>query len=114
VLNAAVVSLSERRREVGTFRVLGYSTAQVAGLFARESFLVSGAGVALGLWGGVGLAYALAGLYSTELYRFPAVIRPGSIALSAVLMLAFIGLAQLAVFGLVRRLDWLSVLNVKE
>jgi putative ABC transport system permease protein len=114
VLNAVLVSLDERRREVGTLRVLGYFPGQVAGLFAGESLLLNALGIALGLYAGVGLAHAIAAAYSTELYRFPAVILPATLVLSAVVMAAFVGLAQLVVYRLVRRLDWLAVLNVRE
>ncbi len=114
VLNAALVSLSERQREVGTLRVLGYSPTQVAGIFAAESMLLNLLGTALGLYAGVGLAHAISAAYSTELYRFPAVIRPTSLALSASFMVLFLALAQLVVLRLVKRLDWLAVLNVRE
>jgi putative ABC transport system permease protein len=114
VLNAALVSLSERRREVGTLRVVGYSPGQIARIFAGESLLLNGIGLLLGLGAGIGLAHLLAQAYSTELYRFPAVILPGTLLLSAALMAGFIVLAQLLVYRLVRRLDWLAVLNVRE
>jgi len=114
VLNAALVSLSERQREVGTLRVLGYSATQVAGIFAAESMLLNLLGTVLGLYAGIGLAHAISAAYSTELYRFPAVIRPSSLALSATLMVLFLVLAQLVVLRLVKRLDWLAVLNVRE
>ena len=44
LLNTALVSLSEREREVGTFRVLGYTSAQVTRIFSGESFLLNGVG----------------------------------------------------------------------
>jgi putative ABC transport system permease protein len=114
VLNAALVSLSEREREVGTLRVIGYSPAQVWMIFFGESYLLNGLGILLGSAGGVGLAYALAAAYSTELYRFPAVIYFSRILLSAVLMTLFIGIAQLIVYRLIRGFAWLSVLAIKE
>jgi putative ABC transport system permease protein len=114
VLNSVLVSLSERQREVGTLRVLGYSPYHVAGIFAGESYLLNSVGLVLGLFAGVGLAHLLAAAYSTELYRFPAVILPSTLVLAAVLMIAFISLAQLVVYRAVKRLDWLSVLSVKE
>ena len=114
VLNAALVSLSERQREVGTLRVLGYSPEQVTGLFVGESVLLNGLGVLLGLFAGSGLAYVISVAHSTELYRFPVVILPQSLMISAVLMVVFVGVAQLIVYRMIRRLNWLDVLNVKE
>jgi putative ABC transport system permease protein len=114
VLNGTLISLAERRREVGTLRVLGYAPLDVARLFVGESVALNAVGIVLGLAGGVALARALSRLYSTELYRFPAVVLPESLALTAALMALFVGLAQLAVLRAVYRLDWASVLNVKE
>jgi putative ABC transport system permease protein len=114
VLNAALVSLSERQREVATLRTLGYLAGQVAKLFAGESLLLNGTGILAGLVGGVGLAHLLSIAYSTELYRFPAVILPGTLSFSAVLVALFVIAAQLILFRLIRHLDWLAVLNVKE
>lgn len=114
VLNAALVSLSERRREVATLRTLGYRAGQVTGLFAGESLLLNGAGLLAGLVAGTGLAHLLSIAYSTELYRFPVVILPGTLLLSAVLVALFVIAAQLILLRLVRRLNWLAVLNVKE
>jgi putative ABC transport system permease protein len=114
VLNAALVTLSERRREVATLRTLGYRSGQVARLFAGESLLLNGTGLVIGLFAGVGLAQLLSIAYSTELYRFPAVILPRTLLLSALLVAVFVIAAQLIQFRVIHRLDWLAVLNVKE
>jgi len=114
VLNAALVSLSERQREVATLRTLGYRSGQVARLLAGEGLLLNGLGLLVGLVAGVGLAHLLSVAYSTELYRFPAVILPGTLLLSAVVVVLFVATAQLILFWMIRRLDWLAVLNVKE
>jgi putative ABC transport system permease protein len=114
VLNAALVSVSERQREVATLRTLGYRAGQVARLFAGEGLLLNGTGLLVGLFLGVGLAHLLSIAYSTELYRFPAVILPRTLAFSAVLVALFVVAAQLTLYRLIARLDWLAVLNVKE
>ncbi|MCP3662489.1 MAG: FtsX-like permease family protein [Gammaproteobacteria bacterium] len=114
VLNSSLVSLSERQREVGTLRVLGYSPAGVSRIFSDESFLLNLFGLLLGLFLGIGLTYLLSYAYSTELYRFPAIILPRTLIYSGLLVMLFIGIAQWLVFRMIKRLNWLSVLNVKE
>lgn len=114
VLNAALVSLSERQREVGTLRVLGYTPAQVTEIFSGESYLLNGAGIAIGIVGGIGFAHLLAMAYNTELYRFPVVILPRNMLITAALMVAFITFAQFAVYYLIRTLQWLEVLKIRE
>jgi putative ABC transport system permease protein len=114
IFNTALVSLSERQREVGTLRVLGYTPTQVARIFSGESFLLNTVGVGIGLVLGTGLAYLLAAAYNTELYRFPVVIYGSRVALVAVAMLILVGLAQGMIYLVIRGLDWLDVLKVKE
>jgi len=114
VLNTALVTLSERQREVGTLRVLGYTARQVSRIFSGESYLLNSVGIALGLWAGMGLAYWLSLAYSTELYRFPVVIRPARMLTAIGIMLGFVWLAQGIVRRMIRRMEWLEVLKVRE
>jgi putative ABC transport system permease protein len=114
VLNTALVSLSERQRDVGTLRVLGYSPRDVWLVFSGETFLLNVLGITGGLAAGIGLAHLLSLAYSTELYRFPVVVYPSRLLVSALLMVFFVGIAQLIVLRLVARFQWLQVLGVKE
>ncbi len=114
VFNAALVSLSERQREVGTLRVLGYEPIQVTRLFAGESFLLNGVGMLFGLGIGIGLAHLFASGYSSELFRFPVRILPSQFLITSAIMACYIILAQLIIYRLVIRFPWLEVLNVKE
>jgi putative ABC transport system permease protein len=114
ILNAALVSLSEREREVGTLRVLGYAPRQVFGIFAGESFLLNLVGTVLGLFAGIGFTYLMAMAYSTELYRFPVVILPKTLFITVFFMAVFFTVAQLIVYRMIRRLKWLDVMKVKE
>jgi putative ABC transport system permease protein len=114
VLNAALVSLSERQREVGTLRVLGYSPGQVARIFSGESFLLNAVGILIGLEAGIGLAHLLSMAYDTELYRFPAIVYPSRLLHAAILMAAFVSIAQILIYRMIRKFDWLEVLKTRE
>ena len=114
VLNATLVSLSERRREVGTLRVLGYTPLQISEIFSGESLVTNTVGILLGIAGGVGLIHLLALAYDTELFRFPVVILPSTLAISAVLVGVFVVIAQVIIYWMIRRLPWLEVMKIKE
>ncbi len=114
VLNTALVSLSERKREVGTLRVLGYTTGQTARIFSGESLILNGIGMALGIVAGVGLAHAMAAAFDLEVYRFPVVIRPVTVLVAILAMSFFVALAQVFIYWMIRTLNWLEVLKVKE
>ena len=49
IVNASLVNLAERQREVATFRALGYGPWRIGGLFFRESLLTNALGTLLGL-----------------------------------------------------------------
>jgi len=114
VLNTTLVSLSERQREVGTLRVLGYSPANISRIFSGESLVVNVVGILLGLVFGILLAKSLSLAYSTELYRFPAIVYPWRLVMCAVIMVVFISAAQLIIYRLIRTLKWLEVLKIME
>ena len=114
ILNTALVSLSEREREVGTFRVLGYSPGEVAAILRGELVILSLIGIALGLAAGIGLSYLISTAYDTELYRFPVVIKGHRLLEAAVCMGAFMVCAQLIVRRYIGRFDWLTAVKVSE
>ena len=59
-------------------------------------------------------AHLLAMAYNTELYRMPAVVLPVRLAQTTLIMLAFVGAAQSIIYLLLRRLDWLEAVKIKE
>jgi putative ABC transport system permease protein len=114
VLNTALVSLSEREREVGTFRVLGFTPGEVAAILRGEQAFLSVFGIALGLWGGVLLSHLISAAYNTELYRFPVVIRGWRLVQASLLMAGFIAAAQLLIRRFIGRIDWLDAIKINE
>lgn len=114
VLNLALVSLSERSREVGTFRVLGMTPPEVARIFVMESYLLNGLGILAGLPLGAVLVHSITASYDTDFFRFPTLVPVHRMILSVVLMLLFISLAQLVVLRMVRGWPWLDALKVRE
>jgi putative ABC transport system permease protein len=114
LLNTAMVSLSEREREVGALRVIGYTSGEVWKIFSGEGFVLNALGIFLGIWLGVGLSYLISIGYNTELYRFPVVIYTSRIMLSVFIMLIFLALAQGVIYRMIRNLRWLDSLKIKE
>ncbi|MCC7083627.1 MAG: ABC transporter permease [Pirellulales bacterium] len=114
LLNTSLIGLAERKREVATLRVLGYTEYQIGGYFLRESMMLDAIGTTLGLPLGYGLCLWLTTIYDTEMFRFPLVAPPA----------VWIGVIGLAIaFGLsahvfvqreINKLDWRDALNVKE
>ena len=114
ILNASLVSLAERMREIATLRVLGYGEWQIGFLLLRESVLVNSLGVVLGMPLGYLLYLLMARVYDMELMRLPVVAPPWVWIVSALLAAVFGGVAHLVVQRRIHRLDWLEALQVKE
>ena len=114
ILNASLVSLSERQREVATLRVLGYGPWQIGSLLLRESMIVTLVGTLLGMPIGYLLSVLLSVAYDTELFRFPVVATPGTWIWTLLLAVAFGMLAHLFVQLVIHRMDWLEALQAQE
>src|SRR5262249_1448534 len=114
-LNASLVGLAERRREVATLLVLGYTPRTVGRLFLREGLVIQLGGTLLGLPGGYFLYRGLiARVQDTELFRLPAIDPVAAWAWSLLLSLSFALASHAVVQRSIDRMDWLEALNVRE
>ncbi|MGD9723258.1 MAG: ABC transporter permease [Pirellulales bacterium] len=114
LLNSSLIGLAERRREVATLRVLGYTEWQVGALFLRESLVVNSLGTLAGLPLGYSLAWVLSIVYDTETFRFP-LIAPTWIWFATVLAgIVFALIAHAVVQRAITKLDWLDASKTKE
>jgi putative ABC transport system permease protein len=86
----------------------------ISRIFWGESLAINSVGILFGLAFGVFLAHALSLAYSTELYRFPAIVYPWRLAMCAAIMVVFIGLSQIVIYRMIRALKWLEALKVNE
>jgi putative ABC transport system permease protein len=114
ILNASLVSLAERQREVATLRVLGYGPWRIGSLFLRESMIVTLLGTLAGMPIGYLLTYGMAEGYNSEMFRFPVIVTSSTWILTFVLAVLFGLLAHLFVQRAIHRLDWLEALQAKE
>ncbi|QDU64660.1 outer membrane-specific lipoprotein transporter subunit LolE [Planctomycetes bacterium Pan216] len=114
ILNASLISLAERQREIATFRVLGYGPYEIGGLFLKETLLVNTTGAILGLPLGYWLCVEMAHQQATELFRIPIVVEPSSWFITVLIAIGFSLLAHTVVQSAVNRMAWLEALNVRE
>ncbi len=114
ILNASLVSLAERGREVATLRALGYGPWQVGSLLLRESLIVTLVGAVVGMPLGYLMTVGMAEMYESEMFRFPVVSSPGTYFYTLVMAMVFAVLAHLLVQREISRMDWLEALQAKE
>jgi putative ABC transport system permease protein len=114
MLTASVLEIEDRRRDIATFRVLGYRPRQITGIFLRQNLLVFALGLLASLPLGYGMVQGMAKAYDTELFRMPVIVRWSTIARTGLLAIAFVAAAQWFVHRRICRLDWLEDVQTKE
>ncbi len=111
VYNASVISFAERRRELATLRVVGFTNPEVSSLLFKENLLQSLLGVALGLPFGRFMTEWFVQGVSTDLYTLPIVIYPQTYLFSALGGVMFIMAAHFLAARGISRLELVEVLK---
>jgi putative ABC transport system permease protein len=114
VYNTARVSLSERRRELATLRVIGLTRGEISYVLLGELAILVLVAVPLGLGLGWIMAAGMVQVYDTEVFRMPLVVARITLVRSAVTVLVASALSALWVRRRLDRLDLIAVLKSRE
>jgi putative ABC transport system permease protein len=114
VYNSARIAVSERGRELGSLRVLGFTRGEILAMLLGEQGLVTLAALPLGVLLGVGFSAVLATGFHTAQYHFPFIITGGTFVFAIAVVVATTALAGFVVRRLVNRMDIVSVLKTRE
>lgn len=114
ILNGALISMAERKREIATFRVLGYTPSETGAVFLRENLLTTIPGALLGIPVGMFLNLGMCAQYANDSFRVPAYLSPASMVLTLFLSLLFALGAHAVIHLLILRLQWQEALSMKE
>lgn len=114
VYNSAMISVSERGRELASLRVLGLTRGEISYVLLGELGLLTLLAIPLGMVLGYTLSYGLSLTLDTELYRIPLVVRPWTYARAASIVLTATIISGLFVRRKLDRLDLVAVLKTRE
>ena len=114
VYNCMRITLSERRRELASLRVLGFERSEIAYILLGELFLLTLAAIPLGLLFGYGLCAYLAYQFDTDLYRIPLIINVDTYAFAASVVIFASFASALMIGHKLAKLDMVAVLKTKE
>ena len=114
ILNGSLISIAERRREIATFRVLGYRPREIGGMFIRENMLVNLTGAVLGLPVGYWMLQGLMTQFSNDAYSMPCFVSGTSWIWTIILALVFVLISHIFVQKAINRLNWAEALAMKE
>ncbi len=114
VYNNTRIALAERRRELATLRVIGFTRGEISSILLGEIAVLTCLAVPLGLLLGYGLAAAIVEAFALEVWRMPLVVFPRTYAFAAITILAATAFSAAAVRRRLDRLDLVGVLKTRE
>ena len=114
ILNGTLIALSERRREMATFRTMGYFNYEVSRIFLRENLLTNITGTLLGLPLGALFLHGTMKGFVSDAYSFPAALAPQSYVYTVILAVIFVLISQGVVKRTLRRQNWVEAMSLKE
>jgi len=114
VYNTATMTFQERRRELASLRVMGYSHAEVARLLSQETWIQAVIGIALGLPAGKLMGAVYMSSVSTDLFSFPAIIYPRTYFIAALAAIIFVWIGQQLAVRRVKNIDMVEALKNRD
>ena len=112
--NCALITLSERSRDLATLRVLGFTRREVSAVLLGELAIITLAALPIGLPIGYGLSYFAVIALDTETHRFPLVVSRATFAYAATVILIASAVSAAIVRRMIDKLDLIAVLKVRE
>ena len=114
ILNAALISISERKREIATYRVLGYRPTEVGFFFLLETLIVNMSGAIIGLPIGYYMLFGTCHTFNNDMFSMPCIINFQSYITTLILSFIFIFSSYLIIQKTINKLNWPDALKSKE
>lgn len=114
VYNGARIALAERSYELATFRVLGFTRGEISAILLGEIGLLALPALPLGFGLGFVLSAWVNTAMSSERFRMPIVVEPGTYAFAVIVFSAAALCSALLVRRRLDRLDLVAVLKARE
>jgi len=114
IYNSGVVSLSERRRELASLRVMGMTPAEVLQVLSFEQWFVSLFGMLAGVPMTMLFLQVMASAMDNDLFSFPVVFELQPFIIGAVGTTVSIWLTQKVIFRKIRRLSMVEALKERD
>ncbi len=114
VFTLSNTNISERERELATLKVLGFKRPEVHSYINKETLILTGIGVVMGMPLGYALARSLTWILRMPSLYFDVVVDPLTYAISAVLAFVFTLLVNLITNRSLDRIDMVGALKSAE
>lgn len=114
VYNTSMMTFQERRRELASLRVIGYSQREVASLLRKETGAQAILGIIIGLPAGKVMGAAIMASVSTDLFSLPAIIYPRTYIMAALLAVIFVWMGQQLAIRKTEQIDMVEALKNRD
>lgn len=111
VYNITLISINERVMEFSSLRVLGFHRKEIFRMITRENAIMSLIGILLGIPLGRWMMASMMEAMSTEVYSMPGAVSDKVVVQTAVAVVIFVTVAQLATFVKIRNLSFIEALK---
>lgn len=112
--NLTIINISERTRELSTFKVLGFTNVEVSGFINRENIILTIIGIAVGLFGGIYLCNFVVTTAEMNDVMFGRTIEPISFAITAAVVLVFALIVNELMGRKIRKINMVEALKSIE
>lgn len=114
IYNTATISLSERKREFATLRVMGLHTKEVSAILSFEYFILTGISIALGVPFTIFLKTVMYEVMSTDLFAIPTFTPVNAFISAGIGCIMAVIFANAASKRKISKFDMVEVLKEKE
>lgn len=114
IYNITNINIFERRREIATLSVLGFTSAELKSLVFNENFFISAFGMLLGIPMGRFLAEISIETQATETMQMPMRMEPSNYLIAAAMLMAFTAIANFLLRNKIASIDMVESLKSAE
>jgi len=114
IYNITNINIFERRREIATLSVLGFTSHELRDLIFHENFFVSAFGILAGMPLGKYLAGLVIATQANDNIQLPAILEPSSYLIAAAMVMAFTAIANFLIRDKVTSVNMVESLKSAE
>lgn len=114
IYNSSVINITERKREIASLKVLGFTDKEVGRIIFDENIFLSLIGLIFGLPFGAYLCKMMTLAYDTELFRFPFYLSNQTYIISSLTIILFVIMTNLFLRKRLAKLDMVDALKSRE
>lgn len=114
IYNTSIISLSERKRELASLRVLGMTPREVLRVITSEQWVLFAFGILLGIPLAYGLGISMAKAMSTDLFSLPTALPPVALLGAAAGTAFSVLVAQSRAYYKIKSLPYVEILATRD